>query len=1002
MSWGSTKKLLAFMFVGLFLISFVSALTFDNRIRDYDEATKTVIIDDNFGLGGDLVKIQLLENTYTCLTECYTILNVTIYSNEDNFLTDLVFEQIKGMVSEHKFEYVTRYDEIIANDYAIDCSSKNEAGTCGRKVIGTHIESVPVYDTFNPRRKVDPGNYIIKLTGKKGKYDTVDWVASFFGKEIRQWAFWASSDPTSYWNFNEVLDSTQAIDFIGLHNLTVDLTRGNFLPGKLANGFNFSNSNNIILNTTGGSEFAFGTGDFTMAFWMNGTSGGANAFIEMGRAVSEEGWEIGRFNNNVMAFVSNGVVVFNSSVITWNDLWNRVVVVREGTGADQIKFYVNNVNTKNGTFATDVINNTAPLNIRGDGGGGIQIDDFQIYKGFAWTVSDVNEDYNGGAGKEANTSVGEITVVLNTPLNASIISGSSLSFNATGTPSLINITNATLRLYNSSTTLFDEVVNIMDTTTNETIFNITSMRIGNYIWNVEFCGRNTTSAICGQGVSNFTFTRTAIINQSVNFSNPTIEGSTETFVLNLTFNSSVFSISSATFIYNQTGSSSTLIGTGDNILITSSKVIPGVSADTNNSFFWNLSFIDTVLGGGATLSTTLNNQSILNLGVDNCAVFTNRILNFTVVDEELQTFIINATVETAINIFDSSRSNLIANLSNNLTNPVNVCMNLNLNTSNQYSLDVIARYEKPSEYANEYYNIVDSILNSTSTVQTIILYDLNVSDSTEFQLTFTGVDFLPVENALININRQYISENQFKTVELPKTDSNGQTILHLERNDVIYNIRIIKDKIIIGNFENIIAFCEDFTIGDCKINLNAEDSTEAVFNYNEDIGIIFTEPTYNNDTRIISFTFTTSDGTAKEVTMSVNNADIFGNRSICNDTLTSAGGTLSCGIPSSIEDSQLRTSIAVDKSLVLATKINLDKTNLGQAGFYVLFFMSLSFILMFSNSKSGILIGMIMGFVSGLGLSIWTGNLIGFGASGLWLLVIVAIGIWKLNKEKQG
>ena len=84
------KKLLVFLLLGIFLISLTSALTFDNRLRSYDESTETIIIDDNFGIGGDLVKVQLMENTYTCLTECHAILNITIYNDDDNFLSNLI------------------------------------------------------------------------------------------------------------------------------------------------------------------------------------------------------------------------------------------------------------------------------------------------------------------------------------------------------------------------------------------------------------------------------------------------------------------------------------------------------------------------------------------------------------------------------------------------------------------------------------------------------------------------------------------------------------------------------------------------------------------------------------------------------------------------------------------------------------------------------------------------------------------------------------------------
>ena len=162
--------ILAVVFIG-FLLPSVSSLTFDNRLKSYDEETKTIIIDDNFGLGGDLVKIKLEENTYICGVECYAIWNVTIYKDDDNFLTDLIFEQVNGSngVSEHNFEFVSGYETITVNDYGIDCTKRDELNQCKRIITGTHEEQIPIWSAFDPERKLpifrlppyNPANRII-------------------------------------------------------------------------------------------------------------------------------------------------------------------------------------------------------------------------------------------------------------------------------------------------------------------------------------------------------------------------------------------------------------------------------------------------------------------------------------------------------------------------------------------------------------------------------------------------------------------------------------------------------------------------------------------------------------------------------------------------------------------------------------------------------------------------------------------------------------------------
>lgn len=208
---------------------------------------------------------------------------------------------------------------------------------------------------------------------------------------------------------------------------------------------------------------------------------------------------------------------------------------------------------------------------------------------------------------------------------------------------------------------------------------------------------------------------------------------------------------------------------------------------------------------------------------------------------------------------------------------------------------------------------------------------------------------MPVENALVFVDRQYIPENVFKTVELPKTDANGQTVLHLVRNDVIYNLRIIKENIVLGTFDNIVAFCQDFTIGDCTIDLNAFDSTEEIFSYDNFTEIQFTTPSYNETSGIVTFNFATNDGSVKNVTMFVERNDIFGNRTICTNELFSASGSLSCAAGTGLDETTLVINIFVDNSKIISSPLNISGNGLGEIGYLAFFMILLSFVIMFSD-----------------------------------------------------
>lgn len=524
---------------------------------------------------------------------------------------------------------------------------------------------------------------------------------------------------------------------------------------------------------------------------------------------------------------------------------------------------------------------------------------------------------------------------------------------------------------------------------------------------------NQTSFLYVDGVNNLSFTvldefgltninttsweyKVLEINQSYN--NETTEGALETFLATIKL-ASGYSITGAVLInYNGSSNIGQSFTSGNyTVLRKINFLVPNVAIDTNVTFYWNITLSDST-----NLNLNSKNQTIFNLALDNCSTFTKEILNFTVVDEEEQTILPNATIETAVNIYDQSRTVLVLNHSAiyERINPLSICLNINVSNNSMYSMDVIVRYEE-EDHAKEYYNIVNATITSETESQIITLYDLNLNDSVEFQLTFTGSDFLPIENALINVDRQYISENTFKTVELPKTDYNGQSVLHLVRNDIIYNIVISKSGVVLGNFENLVAFCDDFTIGNCKIVLNAFDSVDAIFDYDSNLGIIFQTPEYNETLNLMSFNFITSDGTAKKVTLEVTRNDIFGNRSICNSSIVSSGATLSCSIPVNLDDSTLNTQIYVNDILSVKTTVLLSSSNYGPGGYLIAFVLALTLALLFSDSKTGLLVSMVLSLAVTIGLGITGGNMIGIGASGIWLLVIVIIGIYKLNKDRQ-
>jgi hypothetical protein len=485
------------------------------------------------------------------------------------------------------------------------------------------------------------------------------------------------------------------------------------------------------------------------------------------------------------------------------------------------------------------------------------------------------------------------------------------------------------------------------------------------------------------------------INQTYN--NETLEGAAEEFSATIELGQGE-TITAVALVYNGSASAGTTSTIGDNTELNTDLIIPQVTTETNITFYWSI-----ILTGGDIINLTSQNQTVKNMNIDNCSNFSNQILNITMVDEEDQFQLTNTTLEVAINLLSVDRTQTVVSLSGDFENqnPLGICINENITAGTEYSLDAVLKYTSTG-YAIEYYNLVNSSLNNETTTQSITLYNLNASDSTDFQLTFTGEDFLPVENALVFIERQYIAENTFKTVELPKTDSNGQTILHLVRNDIVYNIRVIKNGVVLASFANIIAFCDDFTIGDCSLPLNAISNISLVFDYDDEIGLIYDEtPQYNETTKITSFSFASTDGTTKVVNMKVERRDVFGNRTVCENTVVSSSGLISCQANQDITDTSLVFIISVDGEEKLLGSVIIDDTAYGQNGFAMFFIFAMATLLMFSGSKTWTLIGVSLNYIFGVSLGLIIGGIAGVGSTGIFILIITIVGIWQLNKERK-
>ena len=313
------------------------------------------------------------------------------------------------------------------------------------------------------------------------------------------------------------------------------------------------------------------------------------------------------------------------------------------------------------------------------------------------------------------------------------------------------------------------------------------------------------------------------------------------------------------------------------------------------------------------------------------------------------------------------------------------------------------------DYLTRFYNILNFSLTNATIPNEVNIYSVLESVGTPFKLTFRDSSLTLSPNILVNVNKQFVASNDFKTVEIPITDTNGQTILNLVRNIAIYNL-IFTDiqGNIVATFNKVAAFCQDFTIGDCVLSLDAPSSVASIANISEILGISQTLE-YDNSTSVATLTFSSIDSEAKTVRIVGTTQNQFGNSSVCDNSLTSTLGTVTCNASSILAtDNYLFIDIFSDGNYIQTHVININpETPLigglyGSNGYFIAFLLILVIIILFTDDKQTLLVMLGFGWAVVLVLGLVKGAIIGSTSAGIWLLVSIITFIWKLKKEEVG
>lgn len=759
------------------------------------------------------------------------------------------------------------------------------------------------------------------------------------------------------------------------------------VPGKINNGLeiNYPNPNTEYFRRTPSHVV---TGNWTISFWANMTS--ASGIILSNDAGSEYIY----LPSTTSLIAKIGIGSETATIVSATNTWQHYVISYD---YDNSAVYIYQNGTLvltggvQGNMTVDWFGTFAGLTAKFEG----RIDEIGIWNR-TFSQDEVNQLYNSGSGIS--------------PLGA--------SFNLIS-PSDNAIVPYGNQTFNCSATTISPIANISFYTNKTGVWelNQTSLIGGSPTYYNPLFGLNITNYssfdwTCSVGYTDgsyeyFTDNRTVNFrgfNQTgISYSAITLEGSNENFTLTGTTPSPLY-ISQAYLIYNGTSYSSSWSSSAGIYTISNNLIIPDVPQNTTKNFYFNL-----ILSNGEVFNTSNYYQTVYFLSADNCSTYGYEIYNFTLLDEASQTFLTGGTynnsLEFDMQLFPLGSSSAILNFSwdYNQTNPARVCLNVNLSNSS-YKVNAVMRYSS-DDRVPEFYNIYGSTISLSNTPQRINLYDLLSSSSTEFLITYKDSDFLPVENALIQITRKYVSEGIFKTVEQPLTDDLGQAKGHFDLNSIIYTINVIKEGVVVATYDNVVLNCENTLIGDCKLNLNELTSTVSFTDYSNNKGIAYSFLP-NLTSRTFSFTFSTLNGSVSTINLTGVKYDSFSNTTVCSDILTSSAGTLSCIVPSSYGNSTVIFEIYVDDELFTTFIYSLGTKAGDYFGDDVIIFILMIFItipLMFINDPVIFLISTVFTLIIAVSLLFLSGgSIIGVSSFIIYWAIVIGLSVWKINKIRGG
>ncbi len=313
----------------------------------------------------------------------------------------------------------------------------------------------------------------------------------------------------------------------------------------------------------------------------------------------------------------------------------------------------------------------------------------------------------------------------------------------------------------------------------------------------------------------------------------------------------------------------------------------------NKSFFWEINIFNGT--DSVDVNTSSTEQNVTRIHLEECnGGFTVEALNFTVYDEQnlsrIDPFLFDGDFEQWLGSGDVKRQ---SNFSQSSTSDLDLC----ITPEETFFIDATIEYDEAGNESlytlRNYYFQNDTISNVS---QDIFMYLLQSSFSTSFILKVQDNALLPVPNVLIETNRFYPGLNEFRIVQIAKTDDLGKSVGFFETEIVDYKFIITfnNDTLLETGIQKVIPESSPFTL-----TFNLGESLGEPWSSQIAINDLISTLIWNDLTGIITYNYidnSTNLTLARLFVIQQSLVNSSADSTICNENSTLTSAILTCDV----------------------------------------------------------------------------------------------------------